>query len=192
MAHLVLIRHGKTEFNQQPKRFTGFTDVSISKEGTVDAQIVGQKLKKTGIQFAAAYTSWLQRAWQTLDIVLPIIGQGDLEVIKHPFLNERHYGDLQTHYHTEMIGKFGEEQVQTWRRSYAVRPPGGESLEDVVYRASHYLETEILPRVKNGENILISAHGNSIRAIIKYLDGVSDKEIVGREIEYTVPLFYEF
>ncbi|MCD8484142.1 2,3-bisphosphoglycerate-dependent phosphoglycerate mutase [Candidatus Woesebacteria bacterium] len=192
MAHLVLIRHGKTEFNQEPKRFTGFTDVSISKEGTVDAQIVGQKLKETGIQFSVAYTSWLKRAWETLDIVLPIIGQADLEIIKHPFLNERHYGDLQTRYHREMAGKYSAEQVHTWRRSYSIRPPGGESLEDVVFRAGNYLETEILPRVKNGENVLVSAHGNSIRAMIKYLDNVSDDDIVGREIEYTVPLFYEF
>ena len=192
MAQLVLIRHGQTEFNQAPKRFTGFTDVDIAVEGRADAETVGQILKDTGLTFSAAYTSWLKRAWQTLDIVLPIIGQPDLQIIKHPFLNERHYGDLQGQYHSDLIAEVGEEQVHTWRRSYAVRPPNGESLEDVVYRTSYYLENEIFPRVRAGENVLVSAHGNSIRGIIKYLDNVSNEDIVGREISYTEPLFYEF
>lgn len=191
MAYLVLIRHGQTKFNQQPKRFTGFTDVDIAPEGRVDAETVGRVIKERGITFSVAYTSWLKRAWQTLDIALPIIGQPDLERIKHPFLNERHYGDLQGKYHRDLVAEVGEEQVHTWRRSYSVRPPSGESLEDVVYRTKYYLENEILPRVRSGENVLVSAHGNSIRGMIKYLDNISDKEIVGKEIAYAEPLFYE-
>ncbi len=191
MAQLVLIRHGQTEFNQQPKRFTGFTDVDIAPEGHADATTVGNILKEKGITFSVAYTSWLKRAWQTLDIVLPIIDQSNLEVIKHPFLNERHYGELQTRYHRDLVAEVGEEQVQLWRRSYTHRPPGGESLEDVVFRTKYYLENEIIPRVKSGQNVLVSAHGNSIRGMIKYLDNISDQDIVGREIAYTEPLFYE-
>jgi len=189
MSKLVLIRHGKTEYNEQ-RRFTGFTDVSISQGGENDATRVVLQLNEVGIQFDVAFTSRLKRAWETLDIVLAGIGQTDLEIIKHPFLNERHYGDLQGRFHEEMILEFGENQVQMWRRSYAVRPPNGESLQDVVYRVDYYLTKAILPRVKGGEDVLVSAHGNSNRAMVKLLEGISDENIVGREIAYDVPLIY--
>lgn len=190
MGTLVLTRHGVTKYNQE-KRFTGFTDVELPPEGQEQARKVGRELKEKGLVFQGAYTSWLRRSQETLTILLEELGQSDLEVIKHPFLNERHYGDLQGLLHTEMAAEFGEEQVQIWRRSYSVRPPNGESLQDVVHRANYYLNNEILPRVMAGENILVCAHGNSNRAMVKQLENVSDEEIVKREIAWDVPLIYE-
>lgn len=189
MGTLVLIRHGMTEYNQQ-KRFTGFTDIPISEQGEKDAQVVGEKLRSARLHFDRAYTSWLLRAWQTLDIVLDIIAQKDLPTTKHPFLNERHYGDLQGRLHGDMAAEYGDEQVQIWRRSYDVRPPNGESLKDVVQRTLYYLEDEILPRVRAGENVLVCAHGNSNRSIVKELEHISDADIVKREIAYDEPLIY--
>lgn len=188
MSNLILVRHGKTEYNMQ-KRFTGFTDVDISEDGKNDAHIVAKKLAEKNIVITKAYTSWLKRAWQTLDIL-----QEDLKinvpVTKHPFLNERHYGDLQGLYHQEMIEQFGQEQVQTWRRSYHVRPPNGECLADVVHRVQYYYLKEILPQLQAGETVLVCAHGNTNRALVKMLENVSDTDIVEREIAYDEPLLY--
>lgn len=191
MGKLVLIRHGRTFFNME-KRFTGFTDVELSPQGEEDAQRVAEALSDEDIAFDAVYTSWLKRSWSTLDIVMAELGQKEVPLIKHPFLNERHYGDLQGIQHEEMAERFGADQVQIWRRSFDVRPPNGESLKDVIHRASYYLENEILPRVKKGENILVCAHGNSNRALVKYLENIADDEIVKLEIAYDVPLIYSF
>ncbi len=188
---LVLIRHGITPYNQE-KRFTGFVDVSISDQGKEQAAKVGRELKEKGYSFDAAYVSWLKRSAETLEIVLNELDQTDVPVTKHPFLNERHYGDLQGLYHTDMIRDFGAEQVELWRRSYDVRPPNGECLADVVVRTGYYFQTEIMPRLKNGETILVCAHGNSNRSIVKQLEGLSDQEIVKREIAYDEPLIYQF
>ncbi len=190
MAFLVVIRHGISEYNKQ-KRFTGFTDVSISEEGREQARKVGRTLKEKGLTFQGVYASWLKRSWETLDIVLPELGATHLPIIKHPFLNERHYGDLQGRKHEDMAAEFGEKQVQIWRRSYATRPPNGESLSDVVVRTGFYLQNEILPRVFAGENILVCAHGNSNRSILKQLQNISDEEIVGKEIAYDEPIIFE-
>lgn len=190
MGKLALVRHGITKYNQE-KRFTGFTDISITEEGRQQAQGVGHQLKGLGWQFDCAYTSWLIRAWETLDIILEELGTTGLQTIKHPFLNERHYGDLQGRLHADLAQEFSPEQVQQWRRSYAVRPPNGESLKDVVNRTQYYLNEEILPRLLRGETVLVSAHGNSNRAMVKQLEKISDDEIVGREIAYDVPLLYE-
>ena len=190
MGKLALVRHGITKYNQE-KRFCGFHDVSITPEGEQQAQVVGQKLKALGWEFNAAYTSWLKRAWETLAIIQSGLSLPNLPVTKHPFLNERHYGDLQGVLHSDMAAKYGAEQVQTWRRSYAVRPPNGECLKDVVVRTQYYLNEEIIPRLYKGENILICAHGNSNRAIVKQLEQLSDEEIVKREIAYDEPLLYE-
>lgn len=190
MPKLVLIRHGQTQFNVD-KRFTGFTDIPIIASGETDARTNAGKLQALGLKFGIVYTSWLQRAWQTLDIVLPLLGQTDVEIIRHPFLNERHYGDLQGRYHAEIIAEYGADQLQIWRRSYNVRPPGGESLEDVVHRASYYLERVIKPRLAQGEHVLVCAHGNSNRAMVKILENISDTDIVKREIAYDEPLVYE-
>lgn len=191
MAKLVLIRHGKSQYNID-KRFTGFTDISITAdEGVANAHTVAEKLKAQGLQFDQAYTSWLKRAWETLDIVLTDLGQTGLPVTKHPFLNERHYGDLQGRMHEDMIAEFGEEQVQIWRRSYATRPPNGESLKDVVHRVQYYFTYVIQADLAAGKNVLVCAHGNTNRALVKMLDHISDDEIVKREIAYDEPLIYE-
>jgi len=191
MGILVLVRHGVTEWNQQ-KRFTGFTDVPLPEIGQEQAKKVGQQLKELGYdKFDGFYTSWLARSIETLKIILAELGIPDQEYTQHPFLNERHYGILQGLFHQEMREKYGEEQVQIWRRSYATRPPNGESLRDVVVRTQFYLNDEILPRVKNGENILVCAHGNSNRAMVKQLENISDDEIVKREIAWDEPLIYE-
>lgn len=191
MGVLVLVRHGVTEYNLQ-KRFTGFTDVPLPPEGQRQAKKVGQQLKQAGYDnFKLAYTSWLIRSIDTLKIILKEIDQPDLKVIQHPFLNERHYGSLQGVLHTDMIAKYGQEQVQIWRRSYAVRPPNGESLRDVVHRTQFYLNDEILPHVKEGGSVLVCAHGNSNRAMVKQLENISDKDIVKREIAWDEPLIYD-
>lgn len=190
MAYLVVIRHGITEYNQQ-KRFTGFTDVSISEEGKAQAKKVGETLLARGIKFDQAYTSWLKRSWETLDIVLTALGQTQVPVTKHPFLNERHYGDLQGRQHADMAAEFGDEQVQIWRRSYSVRPPNGECLADVVVRTGYYLESEIMPLLLAGKNVLVCAHGNSNRSILKQLEHISDEDIVGKEIAYDEPIIYD-
>ncbi len=190
MGKLALVRHGITVYNQE-HRFTGFTDVSITPKGEEQARQVGRQLKDLNWQFDVAYTSWLKRAWETLALILPEIKAPQLPTIKHPFLNERHYGDLQGILHQDMIRQFGEEQVQIWRRSYAVRPPNGESLADVVHRTQYYLDQEIMPRLLRGETVLVCAHGNSNRAMVKQLEQISDEEIVKREIAYDVALLYE-
>lgn len=190
MAQLVIVRHGITEYNQQ-KRFTGFTDISITDLGREQAAQVGKILLDRGIKIDRAYTSWLKRAWETLDIILESLDQKNLSVTKHPFLNERHYGDLQGKLHEDLAQQYSEEQVHLWRRSYSVRPPNGECLADVVVRAGYYLENEIMPRLLAGENILICAHGNSNRAMVKILETISDEDIVGKEIAYDMPIIYE-
>lgn len=189
MGNLALVRHGITAYNQE-KRFTGFIDISITPDGQEQARQVGQRLQSVGWKFDLAYTSWLKRAWETLDIILGQLDNSNLPTVKHPFLNERHYGDLQGKLHAELAARVGAQQVQTWRRSYDVRPPNGESLEDVVIRTQYYLNDEILPRLYRGENVLICAHGNSNRAIVKQLENLSAEQIVGREIAYDEPLLY--
>lgn len=191
MGILVLTRHGVTEWNQQ-KRFTGFTDVPLPELGKEQAHKVGKQLVELGYShFDAAYTSWLKRSIDSLEIILRELGLSEMEYVQHPFLNERHYGKLQGLFHEEMREQYGEEQVQLWRRGYAVRPPNGESLRDVVVRTQFYLNDEILPLVKKGKNVLVCAHGNSNRAMVKQLENISDDEIVKREIAWDVPLIYE-
>lgn len=189
MGTLILVRHGKTQYNKE-KRFTGFTDVDISEEGKQDALVVAEKIKQSGLVPTKAYTSWLKRAWQTLDIVQSELGIS-VPITKHPFLNERHYGDLQGRFHQDMAAEFGEEQVQMWRRSYNTRPPNGESLADVVIRAQHYFHEEIEPVLKSGETVLVCAHGNTNRAFLMMLENISQEDIVKREIAYDEPLFFK-
>jgi 2,3-bisphosphoglycerate-dependent phosphoglycerate mutase len=188
MPNLILVRHGRTEYNMQ-KRFTGFTDVDVAELGKQDTAKVIEQIKASGVTPTVAYTSWLKRALQTLEMVQAGLGI-DVPVTRHPFLNERHYGDLQGRAHEDMIAEFGEEQVQLWRRSYNVRPPNGECLADVVHRAQYYYKNEILPKLQSGETVLICAHGNTNRAFIKMLDNITDSDIVKREIAYDEALFY--
>lgn len=190
MALLALVRHGITQYNQE-KRFCGFTDVPITAEGEEQARKVAQQFLASGQHFDRAYTSWLQRAWQTLDIILTETQQTSIPVVKHPFLNERHYGDLQGKRHEDMAQQVGAEQVQIWRRSYAVRPPNGESLKDVVHRVEYYFHDVLLPELELGKNILVIGHSNSVRAMVKMLENISDEDIVHQETPFDEPLLYE-
>lgn len=188
MSYLVILRHGQSQWNLENK-FTGWVDVDLSEQGVKEAQNAGEKLK--GYKFDKAYTSDLTRAQRTLSIILDIIGQADIPVEKDKALNERMYGDLQGLNKDELREKFGAEQVQIWRRSYDVAPPNGESLKDTAERVIPYWESKIVPDLKAGKNILISAHGNSLRALVMYLEKLSGQEIVSIEIPTGSPKYYK-
>jgi 2,3-bisphosphoglycerate-dependent phosphoglycerate mutase len=186
---LIMVRHGQSQWNLE-NRFTGWVDIPLTPEGEEEARRAGELLR--GYRFDHAYTSALTRAQETLRIILETIGQPDLPVDRDQALNERHYGDLQGLNKAETAVKFGEEQVHLWRRSYATRPPGGESLADTRARAWPYFQTHILPRVLAGETILVVAHGNSLRAIVMVLDNISEADIPDLNIPTGVPMRYIF
>jgi 2,3-bisphosphoglycerate-dependent phosphoglycerate mutase len=189
MSQLVLIRHGESQWNLENK-FTGWIDIPLSKGGKEEAKKAGEKLK--GLKFDVIFTSVLQRAIKTYDIAAEIATQlKTLPVIKDKALNERMYGDLQGLNKDEMRKKFGDEQVRLWRRSYDVAPPNGESLKDTSDRVMPYYHEKIEPYLKEGKNVLIFAHGNSLRALIMHLDNLSKEEIVKLEIPTGVPISYE-
>jgi 2,3-bisphosphoglycerate-dependent phosphoglycerate mutase len=189
MSQLVLIRHGESQWNLENK-FTGWIDIPLSKGGEEEAKKAGEKLK--GLKFDVIFTSVLQRAIKTYDIAAEIATQlKTLPVIKDKALNERMYGDLQGLNKDEMRKKFGDEQVRLWRRSYDVAPPNGESLKDTSDRVMPYYHEKIEPYLKEGKNVLIFAHGNSLRALIMHLDNLSKEEIVKLEIPTGVPISYE-
>lgn len=189
MKLLTLIRHGQSTYNLQ-NRFTGNLDVALTLLGEKEAHLAGQKLIK--FHFDLAYTSILKRAWETLNIILAEIKQSDIPIIKNAALNERMYGDLQGLNKTETAQKYGEEQVAIWRRSYEVRPPNGESLKDTFERTVPYYQSEIEPELKAGKNILIVAHGNSLRALKMYVENISPQEIVKINIPTGTPENYLF
>ncbi len=186
---LVLVRHGQSEWNLK-NLFTGWRDVGLTEKGIAEARAAGRKLKALGLRFDVAYTSALVRAQRTLDLMLEELGQRNIPVIKDLALNERDYGDLCGLNKDDARKKWGEEQVHVWRRSYDVAPPGGESLKDTAARVLPYYIQDILPRVLRGEQVLVSAHGNSLRALVMVLDNLSPQEIVKREIATGVPLIY--
>lgn len=186
---LILVRHGQSQWNLED-RFTGWTDVPLSEQGIREAQEAGAKLK--GYQFDYAFTSALTRAQETLRIILEVIGQPNVPTERDQALNERHYGDLQGLNKAETAKKFGAEQVHIWRRSYDVQPPNGESLKDTRARVMPYYHAHIEPRVLKGETILIAAHGNSLRALVMFLDNISEQEIPNLNIPTGVPLRYVF
>ena len=188
MAKLVLIRHGQSQWNLE-NRFTGWIDVPLTNRGREEARSGAEKIK--GIKFNKAFTSALTRAQETLDIVLEVIGQKEIPVEKDQALNERHYGELQGLNKDEMKKKYGEEQVQLWRRSYDVAPPGGESLKDTAARTLPYFKEAILPEVKAGKNILVSAHGNSLRSIVMELDRLTKEQVLQLELATGAPIVYE-
>ncbi|HTP86099.1 MAG TPA: 2,3-diphosphoglycerate-dependent phosphoglycerate mutase [Bryobacteraceae bacterium] len=215
MKKLVLIRHGESDWNRE-NRFTGWTDVDLSEKGLAEAHEGGRVLKQEGYVFDVAYTSVLKRAIRTLWIVLDELDQMWIPVYRTWRLNERHYGALQGLNKSETAEKFGEAQVKVWRRSYDVPPPAlepsdarypghearyksltqaelplTECLKDTVARFLPIWHETIAPAVKRGERVLIAAHGNSLRALVKYLDNISDDEIVGLNIPTGVPLVYE-
>jgi 2,3-bisphosphoglycerate-dependent phosphoglycerate mutase len=186
---LVLVRHGQSEWNLK-NLFTGWKDVDLTEQGVAEARAAGRKLKGQRLSFDVAYTSALKRAQRTLDLILDEMGQAGIPVVRDQALNERDYGDLVGLNKDDARKKWGEEQVHIWRRSYDVPPPGGESLKDTVARALPYFVQEILPRVLRGERVLISAHGNSLRALIMVLERLTPEQILKRELGTGVPIVY--
>ena len=212
MPKLVLLRHGESQWNRE-NRFTGWTDVDLSEAGIAEARAGGRLLRSGNYTFDIAYTSVLKRAIRTLWIALEELNQLWLPEVKDWRLNERHYGALQGLNKAEMAAKFGDQQVLVWRRSYDVPPPPLEAsdpryegkdpryagtkvpltecLKDTVARVVPYWEGVIAPSVRAGKRVLIAAHGNSLRALVKHLDGVSDEAIVKLNIPTGIPLVYE-
>ena len=186
---LVLVRHGQSEWNLK-NLFTGWKDVDLTEAGVAEARAAGRKLKAQGLGFDVAYTSALKRAQRTLDLILEEMGQSGIPIVRDQALNERDYGDLVGLNKDDARKKWGEEQVLIWRRSYDVPPPGGESLKDTVARALPYFVQEILPRVLRGDRVLISAHGNSLRALIMVLERLTPAAILKRELATGVPIVY--
>ena len=212
MHKLVLLRHGESDWNRE-NRFTGWTDVDLSQKGVEEARAAGRLLKSGGYAFDLAFTSVLKRAIRTLWLALDELDRMWLPEMKDWRLNERHYGALQGLSKSEMAAKFGEQQVLTWRRSYDTPPPAlapedprseardpryagiavprTECLKDTVARVVPYWEQAIAPQVRAGKRVLIAAHGNSLRALVKYLDNISDAAIVKENIPTGIPLVYE-
>ena len=215
MHKLVLIRHGESEWNKE-NRFTGWKDVDLSDRGRVEAAAAGKLLKEEGFVFDEAYTSVLKRAIRTLWIILDEMDLMWIPETKSWLLNERHYGALQGLNKTETAAQYGEEQVLIWRRSYDIPPglleetddrwlgkdpryagietgkfPGAEALKQTVERVVPFFQHEIMPKVEAGKRILIAAHGNSLRALVKYLDAISDEDIIKYNIPTGIPLVFE-
>ena len=189
MSTLVLVRHGESQWNLE-NRFTGWVDVPLTEKGRNEAKKAGEKLK--GIKFDKAYTSVLMRANETLQIILKETGQEKIPVEKDQALNERHYGDLQGLNKAETAKKFGDEQVHIWRRSYDIAPPNGESLKDTAARTLPYFEKRIIPDLKAGKNIIVAAHGNSLRSIVMHLDKLTREQVLKLNLGTGVPIIYEF
>lgn len=186
---LVLVRHGQSDWNLK-NLFTGWKDPDLTKRGIDEARAAGRALKAKGFTFGRAYTSTLVRAQNTLTLILAELGQQDIPTVRDEALNERDYGDLCGLNKDEARAKWGAEQVRLWRRSYEVRPPGGESLKDTVARVLPYYLEEILPHVLRGERVLISAHGNSLRALLMVLDHLTPKTVPHAEIATGGALVY--
>ena len=185
---LVLVRHGQSDWNLK-NLFTGWRDVDLTEQGVKEAREAGRKLKAQGLKFDIAFTSALKRAQRTLDLMLEELGQHP-PIIRDQALNERDYGDLVGLNKDDARKKWGEEQVLKWRRSYDIAPPGGESLKDTLARALPYYVTEILPRVLRGERVLVSAHGNSLRALVMVLDRHTPESIIKLNLDTGVPMIY--
>jgi len=186
---LVLVRHGQSEWNLK-NLFTGWHDADLSEQGVAEAKAAGQKLKAQHFSFDLCFTSALIRAQRTLDLMLDEIGQTGLPITRDQALNERDYGDLVGLNKDDARKKWGDEQVHVWRRSYAVAPPGGESLRDTGARVWPYYINKIQPHVLRGEKVLVSAHGNSLRALIMALDGLTPDEVVKLELATGLPVVY--
>jgi 2,3-bisphosphoglycerate-dependent phosphoglycerate mutase len=186
---LVLVRHGESEWNKL-NLFTGWRDPDLTEKGVAEAKTAGRLLKAEGLKFDVAYTSDLLRAQRTLTLILGELGQTGLLTHKDQKLNERDYGDLSGLNKDEARKKWGEDQVHVWRRSYDIAPPGGESLKDTAARVLPYYNATIWPEVRAGRNVLVVAHGNSLRALLMQLEGLGGEEIVKRELATGVPLIY--
>ncbi|MCO5236230.1 MAG: 2,3-diphosphoglycerate-dependent phosphoglycerate mutase [Chitinophagaceae bacterium] len=189
MPLLVIVRHGQSQWNLE-NRFTGIKDVSLTALGREEARVAGKKLKN--IVFDHAFTSLLGRAQETLSIILGEIDQVQVPVEKNQALNERDYGELQGLNKAEVVAQYGAEQVQRWRRSYDLRPPGGESLKDTAARVIPFYQQEMEPLLIAGRNILVVAHGNSLRALMMYLEKISAADISNVNIPTGAPRVYTF
>ena len=188
MAALILLRHGQSQWNLE-NRFTGWIDVPLSPTGEDEARAAGEKLR--GRHIDKLYTSVLRRAVDTATLALEAAGTTVPVTERDAALNERMYGDLQGLNKAEAAKRFGDAQIKLWRRSYDVRPPGGESLADTAERVLPYWESHILPDLKVGRDVLVVAHGNSLRALVMHLDGLSHAEVLELEIPTGAPLLYE-
>ncbi len=186
---LVLVRHGQSEWNLK-NLFTGWKDVELSEQGVIEAHAAGKRLKAKGLIFDVAYTSALKRAQNTLSYILEELGQTGLPTTRDQALNERDYGDLTGLNKDDARKKWGEDQVHIWRRSYDVAPPGGESLKDTLARSLPYYMKHIQPDVLSGKRVIVAAHGNSLRALIMAIEGLSPEEILKRELATGVPVVY--
>ena len=188
--YLVLVRHGQSEWNEK-NLFTGWRDPGLTSKGISEAHAAGKTLKEQNICFDLMFTSELIRAQLTGEIILQEMNQSNLAIVKDKSLNERAYGDLTGMNKDEARAQFGEDQVQIWRRSYDVSPPGGESLKDTYNRVIPFFKNTIEPEIAT-KNILVAAHGNSLRALIKHLENISEEEIVKLEIATGIPVIYKF
>lgn len=188
MSYLILVRHGQSEWNLLNK-WTGWTDVDLTEQGREEAKKAAELLKDLKIH--KAHTSDLKRAQQTLDIILKELGHSDIDVKKTHQITERHYGDLTGMNKDEARAKFGEKKFKLYRRSWDVSPPNGESLKDTFDRAIPYYEQEVLGDLKKGHNVIVAAHGNSLRAIVKHLENIADDKISELEIGTGVIHIYE-
>jgi len=189
MAQLVIVRHGQSQWNLE-NRFTGEVDVPLTDLGRTEAKRAGEKLK--GYEFDQCFTSLLHRAQETLDIILQEMGKQDLPIIENKALNERNYGRLQGLNKAETAKKYGDEQVTIWRRSFDIPPPDGESLKDTAARVLPYFQSTIEPLLRKGDNILVVAHGNSLRSLMMHLENIGSHEIVEVNIPTGVPRLYQF
>lgn len=187
MPDLILLRHGQSQWNLENK-FTGWVDVPLSERGVAEARAAGEKLRGRTIHHL--FTSVLERATETARIALEVAGIADVPTTRDAALNERMYGDLQGLNKDDARARWGEEQVHQWRRSYDVAPPGGESLADTAARVLPYWESAIVPMIRAGKNVLVAAHGNSLRALVMHLEGLSREEVLSLEIPTGVPILY--
>ncbi|MFN8545570.1 MAG: 2,3-diphosphoglycerate-dependent phosphoglycerate mutase [Candidatus Binatia bacterium] len=188
MPDLILLRHGQSQWNLE-NRFTGWVDVPLSERGEAEARAAGEKLR--GRRFAIVFTSVLRRAIDTARLALETAGHPEVRTVRDPALNERMYGDLQGLDKAEAAEKWGAAQIHQWRRSYDVKPPGGESLADTAARVLPYWEHAILPEILAGHDVLVAAHGNSLRALVMHLDHLTREEVLQLEIPTGAPLLYE-
>jgi 2,3-bisphosphoglycerate-dependent phosphoglycerate mutase len=193
MATLTLVRHGQSQWNLE-NRFTGWVDVPLTDKGREEAAHAARLLKESGISFTKAYTSDLDRAQETLTIILDGLGQADIPIVRNAALNERHYGELQGLNKAETAEKYGDEQVHIWRRSYDVPPPGedGESLKDTAARTLPYFNEFVVGDLKKGETVIVAAHGNSLRSIVMELDKLTREQVLELNIDTGVPIIYSF
>ena len=189
MPHLIILRHGQSEWNLQ-NRFTGIADIDLTEVGKAEARRAGQIIKSFWID--AAFTSILRRAIHTLEIVLAELPQSDIPVTKAAELDERNYGDLQGMDKAAVAAKYGEAQVLIWRRSFEIAPPGGESLQDTYHRVIPYYQKNIAPLLLAGKHVLIVAHGNSLRALMMHLENISAEAIAAINLPTGLPRLYQF